>query len=121
MIPKFKLKECFLCNFCREICNGSCSEIKLKILNGKIKPNSDEYEKNKDLACDRKQIIDCLGKFCDKKCKLNKEDAYKDIDVEILFRTIKYLGNKVNELIEENNDLNRLLEIENVNKIIAEK
>ena len=105
MKTEFKIKDCFLCDFCRNICDGNCSEIKSKIVNGEIKPGTEEYEKNKDLVCDRKQIIGCLGKFCDKKCKFNKEERYKDIDVGIFINTIKYLGNKVNELIEENNEL----------------
>ena len=104
-MKEFNIKGCFICNFCRDICDGQCNDIKLKLMDGTIKYGTEEYEKNKDLDCDRKQIIGCLGKYCDKKCKLNNEDAYKNIDISVFIKTIKYLGDKVNKLIEENNEL----------------
>ena len=51
----------------------------------------------------RKQRIECLGKWCDKPCKQQDKDAVPSIDT--LVNTIMFLGNNVNELIEENNTL----------------
>ena len=102
---KFNLKDCFICDYCRNICKGSCNDIKEKIISGKYKIGSKEYNDNLDLTTDRKQIIHCLGKFCDKPCKYNKEDAYKEIPYEVLFNSIKFLGQKLNdELLDKNKE-----------------
>lgn len=100
-MSEFKIKDCFICNFCREVCKGGCNEIKELILSGKIKKDDQLYKENIDLASDRKQIIDCLGKYCDKPCKYQNMEANPPI--EILIKTIKYLGSKCNKLIEEKN------------------
>ena len=96
-IPQFKLKGCFLCNFCKEICKGPCIDDLERLNNGIVD------EQNKDLLNNRKQRIECLGKWCDKPCKYQNKDAVPQVD--ILVNTIMFLGNKVNELIEENNSL----------------
>lgn len=90
----FKVKDCFICNFCRSICDGKCNEIKETLMSGKVAKNEQFYKDNADLATDRKQIIDCLGKYCDRPCKLQDKNAVPPIDV--LVRTIKYLGNRCN-------------------------
>ena len=33
---KFNLKDCFICDYCRNICKSSCNDIKEKILDIKI-------------------------------------------------------------------------------------
>lgn len=100
----FKIKDCFICNFCREICKGPCDNLKRRIDSGELKYGDTEYDS--DMSTDRKQIIGCLGKYCDRPCRLNKSDAYKDISVEVYIRAIKFLGNKCNSLIEKNNIMN---------------
>ena len=94
---KFNLKDCFICDYCRNICKGSCNDIKEKIISGKYKVGSKEYNDNLDLTTDRKQIIHCLGKFCDKPCKYNKEDAYKEIPYEVLFNLGSFLIGHLSE------------------------
>ena len=96
---KFYLKDCYICDFCRNICKGPCTDLKEKINKGILKPGMKEYEDNKDLASNRKQIIKCLGKYCDKKCELNNENA--EIDPQILINTIKFLGNYINDNIKK--------------------
>lgn len=99
---EFKIKDCYICDFCRKQCQGTCDTLKRIISNGGTSGN---IEDDNDFKSDRKQIISCLGKYCDRKCKFNREDAYLENNPQIWFNTIKYLGNKVNELIEENNKL----------------
>ena len=45
----------------------------------------------------RKQLIGCLGKFCDKPCELQKEET--DLTLDKCVNLIKYLGQKCNDLI----------------------
>lgn len=90
----FNIKGCFICNFCRNICEGKCDEDLKRLESGIID------DKNRDLENGRKQRIDCLGKFCDQPCGLQDENATPE--VETLIRTIKFLGEKCNELIKEN-------------------
>lgn len=97
----FKIKDCFICNFCRNECKGPCNDIKEAILNGKIKKGSKEYLENIDLTTDRKQIIKCLGKYCDRPCK--HQDLNAKPPIEALVRAIKYLGNKCNQLLKHPN------------------
>lgn len=98
-MAEFKVKDCFICNFCRNICDGDCNEIKERLLSGNVDKDSQFYKDNIDLASDRKQIIDCLGVYCDKPCKYQNKDSKPPIDV--LIKAIKYLGNKCNDLIEK--------------------
>lgn len=93
----FKVKDCFICNFCRNICSGQCNDIKEALMSGKIAKDDKFYIDNIDLTTDRKQIINCLGIYCDKPCRLQDKTATPPIDV--LIKAIKYLGNKCNELI----------------------
>ena len=89
----------FICDRCREICQGGCHEKLSAILNGDLT----HYEENKDLI-GRKQIIHCLGKYCSKPCELQRDDytPFNESDgVKPLIDLINYLGNKVNKLIEE--------------------
>lgn len=98
---EFSLKNKFICDYCRNICPSDCNGIKLKIQSGEYPVGSEEYEKNKDLSGNRKQIIRCLGKFCPYPCKYNDPEAYKEISYETLFDAIIYLGQKCNDLLEE--------------------
>lgn len=84
---KFFLKGCYICNFCREICKG-CNEDIERLSKGIID------DKNKDLV-GRKQVIECLGKYCDKPCSLQKMDA--EVDPQILINTIMFLGTELNK------------------------
>ena len=94
-IPKFVLKECFICNFCRNICEGKCE---IDLINAK---NGNITDKNRDLVGPngtfRKQRINCLGKYCDRPCKY--QDLNAEVDIQALIDMIKYLGNKCEELI----------------------
>ena len=94
---KFINKHSFICDHCRTICQGNCHELLTAILNGKDDPD------NMDLV-GRKQIIHCLGKYCDSPCQLQREDytPYNQEDgIKPLLGLINYLGNKVHQLIEE--------------------
>ena len=99
MSKTFYLKDCYICNYCKNICKGPCNDLKEKINSGELKPGMKEYEDNIDLATDRKQIIDCLGPLCDKPCKFRKKEC--TVSKETLAKTILFLGEKLNsELIK---------------------
>lgn len=89
---EFKIKDAFVCNFCREKCGGPCNQEILDILNGR-KENNDLYP--------RKQIISCLGQYCDKPCELQKDKSDLTIDQCVLL--IKYLGQKLNDVLTNPN------------------
>lgn len=95
------IKHAFICDFCREKCAGTCFEELMAIKNNNVKPGSKEYEKSKDLV-GRKQIIHCLGKYCDSPCNLQKEDFTpynKEDGLTPLFDALKYMICKYNELV----------------------
>lgn len=104
--PKtFALADCFICEHCRKTCAGNCFEQLSKIQSGEWKPGDKDYEDNKDLI-GRKQIIKCLGPYCDRPCglQMDKFTPYDENDgVRPLTDAIKYLGSKVNELLAELN------------------
>lgn len=89
----------FICDNCRLECGGTCHEKLKAILDGTFREGSKEFEENKDLI-GRKQIIHCLGPYCQKPCKhqrkeytpFNEEDGLKP-----LFALIDYLGNRLND------------------------
>ena len=89
---EFKLKEAFVCDFCRNICEGPCSELLDQIAAGNI------TEENKDLV-GRKHKIKCLGRFCDKPCQYRDLTAYENVDLTPFLEEIRFLGNKCNELL----------------------
>ena len=106
-MKEFRIKDCFICNFCRNICQGNCFDQLIRIKNGTVKENTEEYEKNEDLI-GRKNIIECLGPYCDRPCKLQKNEFTpfgNEDGLKPLFEAISFLGEKVNNLIEENNRL----------------
>lgn len=106
-MTEVKVKDMFICDFCRNICGGGCHEQLQNIQNGVWKEGDEGYEKNKDLI-GRKNIIHCLGKYCDRPCEYQRGDytPYKEEDgLKPLMSAIKYLIGKCNELIEENNNL----------------
>lgn len=92
-VSEFKLRDMFVCDFCRQICKGGCNEDLVRLEKGIID------DTNRDLIGFRKQRIKCLGEFCDKPCELNQKEAI--LDSKILVNAIMYLGNKVNQLIKE--------------------
>ena len=85
---QFYLKEAFVCNHCRQFCEGTCSKELEEIEKG-LRVDNDLYP--------RKQLIGCLGKFCDKPCELQKEET--DLTLDKCINLIKYLGQKCNDLI----------------------
>lgn len=100
---RFRLRDVFLCRNCREFCGGGCSEKLLAIRNGECQPGEKEYDTNSDLI-GRKNLIKCLGQYCDEPCGLQLEEItpYPGIPLEeSLISAIKYLGTKCNQLIEE--------------------
>lgn len=95
----FFLKDMFICNFCRNICEGNCNEDLLRLKRGIID------EQNKGLLGHRKQIINCLGKYCDKPCKLQDPNGHETLDKQVLINGIMYLGSKLNEMaIKQSNE-----------------
>lgn len=99
---KYVNRGSFICDRCRNICKGECHELLTAILNG----DNSQFEKGKDLI-GRKQIIHCLGPYCDNPCQLqrkeytpfNEEDGLKP-----LFNLIDWMGNKIHNLLENKND-----------------
>ena len=93
----------FICDRCRTKCKGGCFEKLMALKNGDMT----HYEENKDLI-GRKQIIHCLGKYCDKPCDLQREDytPFNEEDgIEPLIDLIRWMGNKLNTMIEEKKEL----------------
>ena len=97
MSKEYKINGSFICDRCRNICEGTCHEKLMAILNGDLS----HYEENKDLI-GRKQIIHCLGKYCNNPCKFQREDytPFNEEDgVKPLIELIKYMGKRLNDLL----------------------
>ena len=98
---EYKINGSFICDRCRTKCSGGCHEKLMALKNGDIT----HYNEDKDLL-GRKQIVHCLGPYCDSPCELQR-DKYTPFDeedgIEPLIDLIKWLGNKVNTLIEQKN------------------
>ena len=102
---KYEINGSFICDKCRTKCKGGCHEKLMELKNGDLT----HYKENKDLL-GRKQIIHCLGKYCDNPCELQRDNytPYNEEDgIEPLIGLIKWMGKKTHELIEENNKLNQ--------------
>ena len=100
---EYKINGSFICERCRKICKGDCHEKLSSILCGEVKEGSAEYERDKDLI-GRKQIIRCLGPYCDSPCEYRLDDytPYEQGDgVKPLINLIKWLGKESNRLFEE--------------------
>ena len=96
---KYKIKGSFICDKCRNKCKGGCHEKLMELKNGDLT----HYNENKDLI-GRKQIIHCLGKYCDEPCEFQREEftPFNEEDgVEPLMDLIKWMGDKINTLIIE--------------------
>lgn len=96
----YTIKDSFICDRCRTKCSGGCHEKLMAIKNGDMT----HFEENKDLV-GRKQIIHCLGKYCDNPCELQRENytPFNEEDgVEPLVGLIEWMGKKIHALIEEN-------------------
>lgn len=95
MSSTYRRRFSFICDFCREECGGGCHEKLTELLNG----NMDNYEENKDLL-GRKQIIHCLGPYCDVPCSRQKEKftPYNEDDgLDAVFGLISWMGENLNE------------------------
>lgn len=91
----------FICDRCRNICKGGCHEKLTRMLSGEVAEGSQEYEDNMDLL-GRKQIIHCLGKYCDKPCEFQRDDftPFNEEDgLSALFGLIGWMGQKLNDLV----------------------
>ena len=88
----FRIKDAFVCEFCRNVCKGPCSSLLDQIAEGNI------TDENRDLI-GRKHKIKCLGRFCDNPCKYQDLTAYEGVDLTPFLDLIKFLGNKCNELL----------------------
>ena len=91
---KFRIKDAFVCEFCRNICDANCSELLDQIAAGKV------TDENKDLI-GRKHKIKCLGRFCETPCEYQDLTAYENVDLTPFIDLIKFLGNKCNDLLIE--------------------
>lgn len=91
---KFSLKECFVCEFCRQICQGPCDDDLARLEQNIID------DKNKDLVGGRKQRVKCLGKYCDRPCQL--QDLNAEVNPQILINVINYLGQRLNNYLTSN-------------------
>ena len=80
----------FVCDNCRTFCNGTCSTELEEIKSG-LRIDNELYP--------RKQLITCLGKYCDTPCELQKNES--DLTLEQCIILIEYLGERLNkELIK---------------------
>jgi hypothetical protein len=98
---EYKINGSFICDRCRTKCSGGCHEKLMALIKGDLS----HYEENKDLL-GRKQIIHCLGKYCGHPCELQREEytPFSPEDgIEPLIGLIKWMGKKINNMIEENN------------------
>ena len=93
-MKEFKIKECFVCDFCRNICKAPCDQHLRDALEGKV------YDENRDII-GRKFRIKCLGRFCDNPCEYQDLTQYKDVDLTPFIGVIKFLGTKCNDLIQK--------------------
>lgn len=99
---EYKINSSFICDKYRHICDGHCHEHLRDILNGSCKEGTKEYEENKDLV-GRKQIIRCLGPYCEEPCQYQLEKFtpyWHDDGLDTLINLIKWMGQKLNNCIE---------------------
>ena len=99
---EYKINGSFICDRCRGKCLGGCHEKLMELKNGDLT----HYKENKDLI-GRKQIIHCLGPYCDSPCEFHRDNytPFNEEDgIEPLIDLIKWMGNKINILIEEKNE-----------------
>ena len=89
----------FICTECQKECWFNCAEWIRKHKEGILKKGDEGYDP--DFLSNRKQVINCLGKYCKKPCKYYDKDGPDKIPREVLFNAIEYLGNKVHELLKE--------------------
>ncbi|MCL2312220.1 MAG: hypothetical protein FWC41_07015 [Firmicutes bacterium] len=85
---KYILRGSFVCDNCRKNCESTCSQELNEIYHG-IRIDDELYP--------RKQLIGCLGEYCDEPCFLRKEKS--DLTIEQCINLIKYMGNKLMENI----------------------
>lgn len=85
---EYKLRNSFVCNNCRRTCQGTCSQELEEILNG---------QRIDDELYPRKQLIGCLGPYCDEPCEFQKEET--DLTLEQTIKLIKYFGQRLNDLL----------------------
>jgi hypothetical protein len=78
-----KLRQFFVCNNCRTNC-----------------PSGEQCMSDMDTVLyPRKQVVECLGEWCDDPCNLRKEQG--DLKVEQLVTLVKYLGTELNKRMIE--------------------
>lgn len=102
LTDKNNIKHCFLCEFCRNICEGRCFEHLVALKSGEIKEGTEEYEEWKDLLGGRKNIIKCLGPYCPTPCKFQEKEytPYRKEDgIQPLLDCIQFLLKKDNSLL----------------------
>lgn len=98
---KNNIKGLFICDFCRNICDGNCHELLTRIQEENPTVDSELWKEGGDLV-GRKQIITCLGPYCQTPCKYQREKftPYKENDgIEPLISSLKYLVEKLNDIL----------------------
>ena len=80
---KVSLKGFFVCDKCREQCFDGVDEV------GPFGPNSCAKAYHP-----RKQVIDCLGPYCDQPCPLQK--GATELTFTQLIDLVNYLGDELN-------------------------
>ena len=101
----FRINGMFICDRCRHICGGPCHEQLMNIKKGVWREGDEQYEKNKDLI-GRKNIIHCLGKYCDNPCQYQREEytPFNEEDgLQPLITAINYLGKECHKMLDERN------------------
>lgn len=95
------IRGLFICDFCRNICEGNCHELLTRIQNENPDKESDLWKEGGDLV-GRKQIIHCLGPYCEVGCENRREQftPYNEEDgVKPLINSLKYLVEKLNDVL----------------------
>ncbi len=83
----------FVCEHCRQEC-GHCIDELETIKNGGEIEDKELYP--------RKQLIKCLGKYCQHPCQYYNDET--DLTVDQCVKLINWMGTKIHKMMEEKYD-----------------
>lgn len=92
---KWILRGHFVCNNCRKTCSASCSEELERIERGEEIEDQNLYP--------RKQLIGCLGQYCETPCRLQTEKS--DLTIDHLIKLCQWMGNKLNQFYTRTSEI----------------
>jgi hypothetical protein len=85
---EWKLQGHFVCDRCRQECGACISELE-RVAKGEEIEDKNLYP--------RKQLIGCLGPYCDKPCFRQKKTT--DLTLDHMTMLARWMGNKLNKNI----------------------